>query len=54
MMRINVHKVLILLSKYSFIHSFIPRLPIRRSGALQQTSYGSPPTCSVLASSTIP
>ena len=32
----------------SFIHSFIPRFPIRRSGALQQTFYGSPPACPVL------
>ncbi len=30
------------------IHSFITRFPIRRSGALQQTFYGSPPTCPVL------
>ena len=29
----------------SFIHSFITRLPTRRSGALQQTFYGSPPAC---------
>ena len=27
----------------SFIHSSITRFPIRRSGALQQTFYGSPP-----------
>ncbi len=27
---------------------FITRFPIRRSGALQQTFYGSPPTCPVL------
>ncbi len=32
----------------SFIHSFITRFPIRRSGALQQTFYGSPPACPVL------
>ena len=31
-----------------FIHSFITCFPIRRSGALQQTFYGSPPTCPVL------
>ena len=31
-----------------FIHSFITRFPIRRSGALQQTFYGSPPACPVL------
>ena len=35
------------------IHPFInyvytTRLPIRRAGALQQTSYGSPPACPVL------
>ena len=29
------------------IHPFITRLPFRRSGALQQTSYGSPPACHV-------
>ncbi len=33
---------------HAFIHSFITRFPIRRSGALQQTFYGSPPTCPVL------
>ena len=32
---------------YSFI-TFITRFPIRRSGALQQAFYGSPPTCPVL------
>ena len=31
-----------------FIHSFIIRFPMCRSGALQQTFYGSPPTCPVL------
>ncbi len=31
-----------------FIHSFITRFPIRRSGAVQQTFYGSPPTCPIL------
>ena len=31
-----------------FIYSFITRFPIRRSGALQQTFYGSPPACPVL------
>ena len=31
-----------------FIHPFITRLPIRRSGALQHTFYGSPPACPVL------
>ena len=31
-----------------FIHSFISCFPIRRSGPLQQTFYGSPPTCPVL------
>ena len=31
-----------------FIYSFITRLPIRKSGALQQTFYGSPPNCPVL------
>ena len=30
------------------MHSFIARLPIRRSGALQQTFYGSPAACPVL------
>jgi len=30
------------------IHSFITRFPIRRSGALQHTFYGSPPACPVL------
>ena len=29
-------------------YSFITRFPIRRSGALQQAFYGSPPTCPVL------
>ena len=29
-------------------HSFITCFPIRRSGALQQTFYGSPPSCSIL------
>ena len=33
---------------HSFIHSFITRFPIRRSGALQQAFYGSPPSCPVL------
>ena len=33
---------------YRILHSFITRLSIRRSGALQQTFYGSPPACSVL------
>ena len=33
---------------YLFIHSFITRFPIRRSCALQQTFYGSPPACPVL------
>ena len=32
----------------AIIHSFITRFPIRRSGALQQTFYGSPPACPVL------
>ena len=32
----------------AFIRSFIRRLAIRRSGALQQTIYGSPPGCPVL------
>ena len=31
-----------------FTHSFITCFPIRRSGALQQTVYGSPPACPVL------
>ena len=35
---------------YSFIHSFITRFTIRRSGALQQAFYGSPPSCPVLGS----
>ena len=34
----------------TFIHSFIARFPIQRSGALQQTVYGSPPCCPVLGS----
>ena len=33
---------------HSFIHSFTARLPICRSGALQQMLYGSPPACPVL------
>ena len=33
---------------HSFIHSFFTRLPTRKSGALQQTAYGSPPACAVL------
>ena len=33
---------------YRHFHSFITRFPIRRSGALQQTFYGSPPACPVL------
>ena len=32
----------------SFIHSFITRLPIHRSGAFQQAFTGSPPACPVL------
>ena len=35
-------------SAYLFIHSFIACFPIRTSGALQQTFYGSPPACPVL------
>ena len=32
---------------HSFMHSCITRFPIRRSPALQQTFYGSPPACPV-------
>ena len=30
---------------HACMHSFITRLPIRRSGALLQTFYGKPPAC---------
>ena len=33
---------------YNSLHSFISCPPIRRSGALQQAFYGSPPPCPVL------
>ena len=37
-----------LLLIHSFIHSFITRIPTRRSCALQQTFYGSPQACPLL------
>ena len=36
------------------IHSVIARFPSRRSGALQETFYGSPPACPVLGGHVLP
>ena len=47
---LSSHCTGLLIVPHSFIHSFITRFPIRRSGALQQTIYGSPSARPVLGS----